>query len=179
MSASAASAAWMRTIGSNVRSVKFLLCPASAASKPAMDFFTGSYNVVKHLNPTLPYAVRAAPGKDPMVVFEFDFGQKAFVPLGGLDAAGVERKVRVRARARARACVRQRPAFAAARGATGAAAARQARAALAPPLSLLLTFAPSRPSPPQMMLAVETGMEMPRNPAQDSREMDILPSVVD
>ena len=94
MSASSASAAWIRQLGQTVRSVKFMLCPASASSKPAMEFFTGSYNVVKHLNPTLPYMIRAAPGQSPVMVVEFDFGEKAFVPLDGLDVAGVERKVR-------------------------------------------------------------------------------------
>ena len=84
----------MRQIGSRVRSVKFLLCPTSASSKPALDFFTSSYTVVKHLNPVLPYMIRAAPGKPPLMVVEFDFGEKAHVPLAGLDTAGVERKVR-------------------------------------------------------------------------------------
>ena len=85
----------MRQIGSHVRSVKFLLCPTSASSKPALDFFTSSYSIVKHLNPVLPYMIRAAPGKPPLMVVEFDLGEKAHVPLAGLDTAGVERKVRV------------------------------------------------------------------------------------
>ena len=93
MSASA-SASWMRQLGSSVRSVKFLLCPTSASSRPALEFFTTSYNVVKHLNPVLPYSLRGAPGKPPSVVVEFDFGQKAHIDLDGLDIAGVERKVR-------------------------------------------------------------------------------------
>jgi hypothetical protein len=92
----ASSASWMRQLGSNVRSVKFLLCPVTPSSKPALDFFIGSYNTVKHLNPTLPYSLRAAPEKPPLLVVEFDFGEKAHIPLDGLDIAGVERKVRAR-----------------------------------------------------------------------------------
>jgi hypothetical protein len=92
--ASSASASWMRQIGQQVRGVKFLLCPVTSSSKPALDFYFATYNAVKHLNPTLPYMVRPAPERPPSVVVEFDFGEKAHIPLEGLDVAGVERKVR-------------------------------------------------------------------------------------
>jgi hypothetical protein len=58
------------------------------------DFFDSTYNVVKHLNPTLPYMVRPWPGDSPSVVIEFDYGEKAQVPLVGLSREALERKVR-------------------------------------------------------------------------------------
>ena len=93
MSATTASASWMRNLGKNVRSVKFLLCPKSPASAPAREFFVETYNVVKHLNPNLPYMIRPWPGDAPSVIIEYDYSEKAQVPLVGLDKAGLERKV--------------------------------------------------------------------------------------
>ena len=180
MASSASSAAWMRQIGSHVRSVKFLLCPTSASSKPALDFFTSSYSIVKHLNPVLPYMIRAAPGKPPLMVVEFDLGEKAHVPLAGLDTAGVERKVRV--------CAWAGGANAQARSLVAGALPSPPTPPHPPPL---LTLAHARPSLPrlpcaptrkQVALAVETGKEMPRSEAQSGATAiasRILPSIVE
>ena len=83
----------MRNLGKNVRSVKFLLCPTSPSSAPAREFFVETYNVVKHLNPNLPYMIRPWPGDSPSLVIEYDYAENAQVPLLGLDKAGLEKKV--------------------------------------------------------------------------------------
>ena len=84
----------MHSLSKSVRSVRFLLCPTSPSSAVGRDFFDSTYNVVKHLNPTLPYMVRPWPGDSPSVVIEFDYGEKAQVPLVGLSREALERKVR-------------------------------------------------------------------------------------
>lgn len=83
----------MHSLSKSVRSVRFLLCPTSPSSAVGRDFFDSTYNVVKHLNPTLPYMVRPWPGDSPSVVIEFDYGEKAQVPLVGLSREALERKV--------------------------------------------------------------------------------------
>lgn len=66
-----ASQPWRVAIGRSVASVKFMCCPTSASSATARNFWDVNYRLVKHLNPTLPFMIRAAPDLDPYVIVEY------------------------------------------------------------------------------------------------------------
>lgn len=88
-----ATAGWRRLIGRNLQSVKVMACPKSESSAAARQFWDKNYNVVKHLNPTFPFMIRAVPEVEPYMMVEYDWNYKAKVPLSGLDVAGIEKKI--------------------------------------------------------------------------------------
>ena len=63
--------AWRTLIGRNAQSVKLFACPTSASSAAARTFYEANYNVVKHLNPTFPFMIRAMPNVEPYLVVEY------------------------------------------------------------------------------------------------------------
>ena len=117
-------ASWMRTLSKSVSSVRFYACPVSessaaarcvkqrlpctriehaappvSSSRPAArlpsrsTFFFAHYNQVKTISPNFGFQIRHADA-DPYMVIAYDFGETAKVPLAGLQASDIARKVR-------------------------------------------------------------------------------------
>ena len=89
----AASAGWRLLVGRSLRSVKVMACPTSPSSAAARAFWDANVPLVKHLNPSFGFLLRAAPQLEPYLVVEYDLAYKVKVPLVGLDADAIERKM--------------------------------------------------------------------------------------
>lgn len=84
---------WRIQIGKSLRSVKFLACPTSPSSAAARTFWDNNLSLIKHLNPSFGFLLRAAPNLEPYLIAEYDLAYKVKVPLAGLDEAAIEQKM--------------------------------------------------------------------------------------
>ena len=126
--------------------------PASRSSPARSTFFFAHYNQVKTISPNFGFQIRHADA-DPYMVIAYDFGETAKVPLAGLQAGDIARKVRA-----------------------GSAPPR------APHFSSHTYYTPTPPPLEQLEQAIAIGADMPRaeqQSGQAAREHAILPAVVD
>ena len=84
---------WKIAIGRSLRSVKFIACPTSSSSAATRSFWDNNITLVKHLNPSFGFLLRAAPDVEPYVIAEYDLAYKVKISLSGLDESGIEQKM--------------------------------------------------------------------------------------
>jgi len=76
----------------NIRELRLLLCKGGP-SEGAKQFIVQKYAEIKQANPQLPFLVREMSDIAPTLTARLDHGQEKVVPLAGLKAADIAKKL--------------------------------------------------------------------------------------
>ena len=82
--------AWRALVSKRLHELRIVCCAEAPSSAPVRSYLRNNYEILKTLNPTFPFLVRAAEDT-PYVVATYGLGHTETRDLDGLDEAAVEK----------------------------------------------------------------------------------------